>query len=62
MPVCARLLNAAAEAGEIGSDTDALALMHGIGNLCIGADSDPSYDARRLVALLLAGLRQSRST
>ena len=60
VPVCARLLNAAAEAGEIGSDTDALALMHGIGNLCIGADSDPRYDARRLVALLLAGLRQSR--
>jgi hypothetical protein len=31
--------------------------MHGIGNLCIGADSDPHYDARRLVGLLIAGLR-----
>jgi len=36
--------------------------MHGIGNLCIGADNDPHYDARRMVALLIAGLLQSRAT
>ena len=24
-------------------------LMRGIGNLCIGADNDPRYDARRMV-------------
>jgi hypothetical protein len=29
------------------------------GNLCVGADGDPSYDARRLVHLLIAGLLQS---
>ena len=33
------------------------ALWRGVGNLCIGADSDPSYDARRMVALVLKGLR-----
>ena len=28
--------------------------MRGIGNLCVGADTDPDYDARRLVAVLFA--------
>ena len=59
VPVCAQLLDAAAEAGEINPDIGALELMRGIGNLCIGAGNDPRYDARRLVGLLLAGLRQS---
>ncbi len=58
VPVCTRLLDAATRSGEIHSDLPALALMRGVGNLCIGADSDPRYDARRLVALLVAGLRQ----
>jgi AcrR family transcriptional regulator len=58
VPVCAQLLNAAADAGEIRPDVDAYVLMRGIGNLCIGADSDPRYDARRMVELLLAGLLQ----
>ena len=57
VPVCAELLAAATAAGEITGDTDALTLMRGVGNLCIGADSDPSYDARRMVALVLKGLR-----
>ncbi|MDG4751499.1 helix-turn-helix domain containing protein [Micromonospora sp. WMMD718] len=57
VPVCAELLDAAAEAGEIRRDVDAYQLLRGVGNLCIGADSDPRYDARRLVGLLLAGLR-----
>ncbi len=58
VPVCARLLDAAAAAGEVYSDLNALGLMRGVGNLCIGADSDPRYDARRLVGLLIAGLRR----
>ncbi len=62
VPVCGQLLDAAAEAGEISSHIDAYELMRGIGNLCAGADSDPRYDARRLVALLIAGLLHSRST
>jgi len=62
VPVCAQLLDAAAEAGEISTAVDALELMRGIGNLCVGADNDPRYDARRLVALLIAGLRQPCAT
>ncbi|MGW7045714.1 TetR/AcrR family transcriptional regulator [Streptomyces avermitilis] len=58
VPVCAELLEAAGVAGEIRSDIDAYELMRGVGNLCIGADSDPRYDARRLVELLIAGLRR----
>ena len=60
VPVCAQLLEAAAAAGEIRSDIEALELMRGVGNLCIGAGSDPRYDARRLVELLIAGLRLGR--
>ncbi|WP_129842962.1 TetR/AcrR family transcriptional regulator [Streptomyces sp. RFCAC02] len=60
LPVCTELLDAAAAEGEIGPGIDAYQLMRGIGNLCIGADDDPRYDARRLVALLVAGLRDQR--
>ena len=62
VPVCAQLLAAAAEADEISTDIDALELMYGIGNLCVGADTDPRYNARRMVELLIAGLLQSHST
>ena len=55
-------LDAAAQAGEISADIDAYELMRGIGSLCVGADNDPRYDARRMVELLIAGLLQSRST
>jgi len=55
LPVCAELLTAAVEAGEIRSDIGPLELLRGVGNLCIG--NNPGYDARRLVGLLIAGLR-----
>jgi AcrR family transcriptional regulator len=57
VPVCAQLLDAAAAAGEIRSGMDAYELMLGVGSLCIGADSNPRYNARRMVDLLIAGLR-----
>ena len=60
VPVCAQLLDAAVDAGEIRPGTGAYELMRGIGNLCIGRDSDPRYDPRRLVELLLRGLQQPR--
>ena len=60
VPVCAQLLDAAEEAGEIEAGLEPVLLMRGVGNLCIGAANDPRYDARRLVALLLAGLRTQR--
>ncbi|MGR6973553.1 TetR/AcrR family transcriptional regulator [Streptomyces cynarae] len=58
VPVCTELLEAAAAAGEIGSDIAGYELMRGVGNLCVGADNDPRYDARRLVGLLIEGLRR----
>lgn len=56
-PVCTELLGAAAEAGEIRPDIEAYELMRGVGNLCIGAENNSHYDARRLVELLVAGLQ-----
>ncbi|MFF1452111.1 TetR/AcrR family transcriptional regulator [Streptomyces sp. NPDC058274] len=58
VPVCAHLLDAAVDTGEIRPGTHAYELMRGIGNLCIGRDSDSRYDPRRLVELLLKGLQQ----
>ncbi|WP_079061562.1 TetR/AcrR family transcriptional regulator [Streptomyces griseoruber] len=58
MPVCTRLIEAAVASGEIRSGITAYELMRGVGNLCIGAEHDSRYDARRLVALLVAGLRE----
>jgi AcrR family transcriptional regulator len=60
VPVCAQLLDSAAAAGEIHSDIGGLQLMRGVGNLCVGAENDPGYDPRALVALLVAGLRRPR--
>ncbi|WP_235215346.1 TetR/AcrR family transcriptional regulator [Phaeacidiphilus oryzae] len=59
VPVCGMLLDASVEAGEIEPGMAPLELMHGVGNLCIGADADPEYDARRLVRLLITGLRRA---
>ncbi|MDC0766021.1 TetR/AcrR family transcriptional regulator [Streptomyces sp. HD] len=56
-PVCAQLLDAAVDAGEIRPGMQPYELMRGVGNLCIGRDSDPRYDPRRLIELLLQGLR-----
>jgi AcrR family transcriptional regulator len=58
VPVCAQLLDAAVGAGEIRPDVEAFGLLYGVGNLCAGAGADPRYDARRMVGLLIAGLRQ----
>ncbi|MEH1166892.1 TetR/AcrR family transcriptional regulator [Micromonospora sp. CPCC 205539] len=56
-PVCARLLDRAAASGEIGSGQDAYELMRGVGGLCAGA-GHARYDPRRLVEILVAGLRR----
>jgi AcrR family transcriptional regulator len=58
VPVCQQLLDAAADAGEIGPGTRAYELMRGIGSLCAGGTGDAGYEPRRLVGLLLRGLRQ----
>ncbi|MEU4620758.1 helix-turn-helix domain-containing protein [Actinoplanes sp. NPDC023801] len=59
LPVCARLLEAAAAAGEIRPDVGALELMRGVGNLCISDCRDDRYDARRMVGFLITGLRST---
>ncbi|MFD4604432.1 TetR/AcrR family transcriptional regulator [Streptomyces sp. NPDC058464] len=58
VPACTQLLDAATAAGEIHAPLTAYELMRGVGNLCIGAEHDPGYDARRLVGLLVTGLRR----
>lgn len=60
LPVCAQLLQASADAGEITSGIHPYELMRGVGNLCIGHDSDPRYDPRRLIELLLQGIQRSQ--
>lgn len=57
VPVCTRLLDAAAKSGEIQPGLDAYEIMRGVGGICIGARDTPRYDARRLVTFLVAGLR-----
>jgi AcrR family transcriptional regulator len=59
-PVCARLLEAAVAAGEIQPGVDPFGLMYAVGNLCAGRDGDGRYDARRMVGLLIAGLRSQQ--
>ena len=60
VPVCAQLLAAAAGAGEIQPDVDPYGFLRAIGSLCAGDGADPRYDARGMVALLIAGLTRSR--
>jgi AcrR family transcriptional regulator len=60
VPVCAQLLTAAAQAGEIRPDVDPYGFLRAIGSLCAGDGADPRYDARGMVGLLIAGLTQSR--
>ena len=57
VPACTELLEAAADAGEIRPDIDAYELMRGVASLCIGAENSPGYDARRMVELVVSGLR-----
>ncbi|WP_331751971.1 TetR/AcrR family transcriptional regulator [Streptomyces chartreusis] len=61
-PVTTQLIDAAIDAGDIQPGIQPYELMRGIGNLCIGRGSDPRYDPRRLIALLLLGLRRPASS
>lgn len=60
-PVCERLLRVEVDAKRMRNDVRPLELMRAVGNLCIGAESDDGYDARRMIGVLLAGLEVSRS-
>ncbi len=56
-PVCDELLAASRSSGEVESDLTALELMRGVGNLCVTSGPADEYDPRRLVPVLIAGLR-----
>lgn len=56
-PVAQELIEAAIAAGEI-EPIEPYTLMRGIGNLYAGADGDARYEPRRLVDLVIAGLRR----
>ena len=62
VPVCDQLLRAAADHGEIRTDIGAFELMYAVGNVCAGSGSDPRYDARRVVGVLIDGLRRRTSS
>ncbi|WP_329029807.1 MULTISPECIES: TetR/AcrR family transcriptional regulator [unclassified Streptomyces] len=59
VPACATLLDACAAAGVIRPGVTAYRLMRGIGNLCITGPDYDQADARRMVALLLMGCRDT---
>ncbi|MEU3648161.1 TetR/AcrR family transcriptional regulator [Lentzea sp. NPDC034063] len=60
VPVCTRLLESAAEAGEIAPGQDPYELMRGVGSICAGVSvhKGTCYDVRHLVRLLVNGLRR----
>ena len=57
-PAGEQLLQAAVTAGEARDDVSTYELLRGIGNLCLVRGEDQRYDPRRLVALLLDGVRR----
>ena len=59
VPVCDELLRAAEDRDEIRSGVGAFELMYAVGNLCVASQDDARYDARRMVGLLIDGLRGS---
>jgi AcrR family transcriptional regulator len=59
LPVLDQLLKASAAAGYTRADIRAYDFMLGIGNLCIGVETFPNYQARRMIDLLLDGLAQA---
>jgi AcrR family transcriptional regulator len=59
LPVLDQLLKASAAAGSTHADIRAYDFMLAVGNLCIGVETFPDYQARRMIDLLLAGLAQT---
>ena len=57
LPAFRTLLDAAVEAGEVRADVDANDLLNAVANLCRQAPDEDPDRARRMVALLIDGLR-----
>ena len=62
VPIVAALLEAARRSGEIETALRPYELMRGVGNLCIDRGDDPPYEPRRLVVVLLEGLRRTAAS
>lgn len=60
VPVLSGLLDASREAGEVVADIGAYELIRAIGDLCAWDFDDPDYDARKMVTLMVTGLRVSQ--
>lgn len=60
VPVLADLLDAARSSGEVVADIRAYELLRATGDLVAWAVPDPDYDVRRIVNLLITGLRQEQ--
>ncbi|MGN5382512.1 TetR/AcrR family transcriptional regulator [Streptomyces lasalocidi] len=58
LPVLDQLLKASASAGYTRADVRAYDFMLAIGNLCIGIETFPDYQARHMIDLMLARLTQ----
>jgi hypothetical protein len=58
VPVLADLLSAARESGEVVADVPPYQLLRAVGDLIAFNPRDPDYDVRRMVTLLVTGLRQ----
>ena len=60
-PALRALLDAAARAGEVRTDIEPDDLLRAVGSLCMSAHDDRTDYARRMVALLVDGLRSTAS-
>lgn len=57
VPVMDDLLSAAREAGEVRAPLTGYETLRAIGDLCAWTVDDPDYDRRRVIAVLVSGLR-----
>ena len=60
VPVLSDLMAAATAAGEIRADISPYELVRAVGDLVAWATPDPDYDVRRIVTLLVTGLREDQ--
>ncbi|MEV7931327.1 TetR/AcrR family transcriptional regulator [Curtobacterium sp. NPDC089185] len=60
VPVLADLLAAARGSGDVVAEVTPYQLLRAVGDLVAFAPGDPDHDARRMVTLLVTGLRQEQ--
>ena len=60
VPVLSDLLAAASASGEVVADTSPYELFRAVGDLVAWSGPDPDYDVRRIVTLLVTGLREDQ--